>query len=428
MASKKRNNTKLLLIAVILLAFITALPIAYLFMFYSENYTLELTGPEEMTLNLNSVYEEPGATAKVSGRDATGDIAVSGEVDTHTPGTYEITYSVDNMSKVRTVKVGSTMDPVLELKGKTDIKTKLGEKWEDKGFTATDDDGTDLTDQVKVDTSGLNKAGKCEVTYTVKDPSGNVTRLSRNVEVEANTNYDTPGLPICMFHYVYDENDPPEDLHKRYGNYISAQALEEELNWLVSENYYFPTWDEVRAYIDGELLLPDKSVVLTFDDGAMSFLDVGIPVLEKCKTPATSFLITKNKGAEKVQKYASKYVDYESHSHDMHRSGGNVGHGGIFTALPTDQAVADLKKSIEICGSGKAFAYPFGDYNEATHAAIEEAGFKCAVTTQPGKARPGDDPLLLPRQRMVLDQTLQYFQNKVQPPQSATPAADTQTE
>ena len=29
-----------------------------------------------------------------------------------------------------------------------------------------------------------------------------------------------------MYHYVYDENDPPEDLNKRFGNYISAQALE----------------------------------------------------------------------------------------------------------------------------------------------------------------------------------------------------------
>ncbi len=95
-----------------------------------------------------------------------------------------------------------------------------------------------------------------------------------------------------MYHYVYDENDPPEDLNKRFGNYISAQALEEELNWLNSEGYYYPTWKEVREYIDGKLKLPDKSIVLCFDDGAKSFLENGIPVLEKCKVPATCFMIT----------------------------------------------------------------------------------------------------------------------------------------
>ena len=74
-----------------------------------------------------------------------------------------------------------------------------------------------------------------------------------------------------MYHYVYDEADPPEDLYSRYGNYIEVHDLEEELQWLVSEDYYFPTWKEVRDYVDGKLLLPEKSIVLCFDDGAKAF-------------------------------------------------------------------------------------------------------------------------------------------------------------
>ena len=46
---------------------------------------------------------------------------------------------------------------------------------------------------------------------------------------------------------------------------------------------------------------------------------------------------------------------------------------------------------------------------------VKEAGFLCAVTTQPGKAKPGDSPLLLPRVRMSLAQSLEAFQKKVQP-------------
>ena len=171
----------------------------------------------------------------------------------------------------------------------------------------------------------------------------------------------------------------------------------------------------MRDYIDGKLKLPDKSIVLCFDDGAKSFLDHGIPVLEKCKVPATCFMITSSNGEEKIAQYQSDYVHYESHSHNMHRPGGNIGHGGIFPAISHEEGMADLKKSIEICGSGDAFAYPYGDYNDSSVAMVKEAGFLCAVTTQPGKAKPGDNPLLLPRVRMSLGQSLEAFQKKVQP-------------
>ena len=180
-------------------------------------------------------------------------------------------------------------------------------------------------------------------------------------------------------------------------------------------NTIVSTWKEVREYIDGKLKLPDKSIVLCFDDGAKSFLDHGIPVLEKCKVPATCFMITSSNGEEKIAQYQSDYVYYESHSHNMHRPGGNIGHGGIFPAISHEEGMADLKKSIEICGSGDAFAYPYGDYNDSSVAMVKEAGFLCAVTTQPGKAKPGDNPLLLPRVRMSLGQSLEAFQKKVQP-------------
>ena len=92
-----------------------------------------------------------------------------------------------------------------------------------------------------------------------------------------------------------------------------------------------------------------------------------------------------------------------------------MGHGGIFTAISHEDGIADLKKSIEITGNSNAFAYPYGDYNDAAVSMVKEAGFLCAVTTQPGKARPGDNPYLLPRQRMSLGQTLAQFQSKVKP-------------
>lgn len=52
-----------------------------------------------------------------------------------------------------------------------------------------------------------------------------------------------------MYHKVYDPAQPPEGALSD-ANSISSAALEEELQYLVEEGYYFPTWQEVRDYVD----------------------------------------------------------------------------------------------------------------------------------------------------------------------------------
>ena len=384
--------------------------------YYTMQLSLSLNGPEEMTIGLNGLYEEKGAKACVGGRDASDRVQITGSVDTSTPGTYTLKYEIETLTVERKVTVTDKMKPELILEGDDTMELMLGETFEEPGYRAADENGRDITGDVKVTGTELTRAGENQIKYTVSDSRGNTTQLMRSVNVLPNTEYDAAGLPVCMYHYVYDENDPPEDLYNRFGNYISQQELEKELNWLNEEGYYFPTWKEVREYIDGELMLPDKSIVITFDDGSRSFLDYGIPVLEKCRVPSTSFVITSNDGEKKIAGYQSDYVTYQSHSDNMHRPGGNIGHGGIFTALSYDEALADLQKSIEICGSSDAFAYPYGDYNESCRQVVEDAGFLCAVTTQAGKAYPGDNPMLLPRVRMSLGQSLDQFISMVQPP------------
>lgn len=241
-----------------------------------------------------------------------------------------------------------------------------------------------------------------------------LANLNKDVQRAENTatedSHKTDGLAICMYHFVYDKDDPPKDLNN---NFIEVHALEEELQYLVENEYYFPTWEEVRQYVNGDLLLPEKSVVLTFDDGAYSFLDIGVPLFEKYQIPVTSFLIANIDGKEKVEKYASEYMTFQSHSYNMHRGGGNIGHGGIFPVMSHDDAVADLEKSIEIAGNKDAFAYPYGDYNDSCIQAVKDAGFKCAVTTEYGRAKPGDNPLTLPRIRMLKGQSLESFKELV---------------
>lgn len=218
------------------------------------------------------------------------------------------------------------------------------------------------------------------------------------------------GLSVLMYHNVYDPYDPPAQ--RINNNYISKYVLEEQLKYLVEEGYEFPTWEEVRRYVDGEIDLPEKSVVLTFDDGADGFRKHGVPLLEKYGVNATAFIIV-SKNGDKWVKNRKKYphLDLESHSYDMHRPGGRVGHGGIMTAMTVEQMVEDLETSQEILGTSGALAYPFGDvdYLGNCRTAAEEAGFQVAFTTKYGKVYPEADPYLLPRMRVLGRNSLETF-------------------
>ena len=82
----------------------------------------------------------------------------------------------------------------------------------------------------------------------------------------------------------------------------------------------YPSFAELSAYIDGKHSLPEKSVILTFDDGQVGFLNHGIPLLNKYKVPATSFVIGTRYGPDIVKADRSKYVCYQSHSYGYAQS------------------------------------------------------------------------------------------------------------
>ena len=254
-------------------------------------------------------------------------------------------------------------------------------------------------------------AGEYKVEYKLADKNSNVLdSKSVYVTVLPNKKIKTKGVAICMYHYVYPSGRKDAGVN---ANFISTGDLEAELKYLNKNHYYYPTWEEVRDYVDGKLVLPDKSIVITFDDGAKSFFKYGKPLLEKYRIPATSFLITSKGGTTLVEKYASKYVQYQSHTHNMHRPGGRIGHGGVMTALTEKEVVKDLKRSQHICRNTQALAYPFGDVTKNTEKYVSKAGFICAVTTAYGKVRPGDDPMALNRVRMSEGQSLKAFADAV---------------
>ncbi len=398
--------------AVILGAAVIIAAVVYFVM--PRSIELTLKGKQSMTITTGTTYKEPGYTASYKGKNLTSLVKVS-SVDTTTLGTksikYTLTYDQKTTSVTRTVKVVDNQAPTLVIGG-DQVEWKLGTAFKDLGYRVYDNHDASSKISVKVSNNvDVNKAGTYQEVYKATDTDGNTTTKTRQVIVSSSAKMSSTGIAVCMYHYLYADNNVPSKVNV---NYISINTFKKELDYLIGAHYYFPTFSELRDYVDGKINLPQKSIILSFDDGQKYTIKQLSKIALEYKVPITSFLITSHSGKEKVAAYQNAYFRFESHSHNMHHGGGKIGHGGIFTALSVTKGLADLKTSISICGSGEAFAYPFGDTNASSEEAVKEAGFKVAFTTVNGKAKKGADPLLLPRLRMFNKQSLFSFKSRIQ--------------
>lgn len=300
-------------------------------------------------------------------------------------------------------------DIVIGVNGDTDTYVIRGEEYIEGGAHAASPSHGVLTPSIE--TSGSvdsNAEGDYTITYTARDSEGHTAKAERTVHVVDSMDTMKTGVPVLMYHYVYDESNPPSDLN---GNWIVDTKLDEHMQYLNDNGFYYPSFPEVQAFIEGKHSLPAKSVVLTFDDGedgTLGFLDA---LSSKHHIPVTSFMICSDQtaAANKVAKYASPYVQFESHSISMHQPGGTIGHGGRISAMTKDEILDDLRNSAAIVGSGQAFAYPFGDTTPDGQKAVSEAGLNCAFTTKNDWCYIGDDVTALNRVRISGEYSIDSF-------------------
>lgn len=363
---------------------------------------LELIGEEEMVVEINETFDDPGTNIK--------NVKMEGQVDMTHEGDYVLTYEYHGKSVSRTVYVRDFSRLVINLNGSQETYVLKDEPYIESSCHMIDTQTGHKITEIDIDgTVDTSLVGDYEITYTAKYDHMEVSK-TRIVHVVENMDRNTKEIPVLMYHYVYTEDDIPESLST---NYILDTDLRQQLQYLVDNHYYFPSYKELQAYINGEISLPEKSVILTFDDAQSSFLEYGIPLLEEYQIPATSFVIGIKNGEEKVKEYASEYVSFQSHSYNMHKAGGNIGHGGIISALNQDEIVEDLKKNQTIVQNDEAFAWPYGDYTDDAIVAIKETSIICAFTTEYGRVKVGMDYTCLPRIRVLGGYPLSTFINSI---------------
>lgn len=185
------------------------------------------------------------------------------------------------------------------------------------------------------------------------------------------------------------------------------------IKYLSDNNYLSLTMKELELFIDGNLQIPKKSIVITIDDGTMD--KRAIPILEKYKINATLFLVTSRFKAQDYIDFTSDYLELHSHTHNMHWAGECAGYGqqgGGILCLPEEHVLEDLKASRDMLNGSTVFCYPFYDYNKRAINLLKEAGFTMAfagVMSSDGYSYVGIDKMLIPRLTLNAYTTYKQF-------------------
>ncbi|MGD6969106.1 polysaccharide deacetylase family protein [Rossellomorea vietnamensis] len=245
-------------------------------------------------------------------------------------------------------------------------------------------------------------------------------------------------VPILTYHRILSQEDM-EKVHYINGEVNSMIVYTEEfakhMEYLHENGYETLTLKELYAFLNGEIDVPDKSVVLTFDDGFKDNYEEAYPIMKKYGFKATNFIVTgaiTNKRysfSPKLSQYLSKkemekscdVFDYQSHTYNYHKRDGNKpvdewgNHPSYLVAKSQDDIHNDLKTSIHnLNGENLGFAYPYGEYSPDTISVLKKLGFKMAFTVVDEAATRDHHLYEIPRYQIYHDVDLETFKYYVE--------------
>ncbi len=211
---------------------------------------------------------------------------------------------------------------------------------------------------------------------------------------------DAVKLPVVMYHHI--DADAAAS-----GDYvITPETFESDLRWLRAHGYEAVSVRELLSWEAGTGALPEKPVLITFDDGQESFLVWALPLLEKYDMCAVAAIVGSyadeyTASGDTNVKYAcmswdavaeaaaSGRVEIASHTQAMHSASGerrgckiNPGEAPEAYAAALNADLAQVEASI-IAATGAppaAFAYPFGFTCAEAEAVLASRGYSVAFT------------------------------------------------
>ncbi len=219
----------------------------------------------------------------------------------------------------------------------------------------------------------------------------------------------TVQVPILMYHYI---RVPPDYGSDRIGWGLSTSPddFKQQMNYLDEHGYHPITLTELRDYLKGNRSLPDRPVVLSFDDGYADLYSQAFPVLKRHHFRAVAYIVSGFVGRSGVNVMPDQVREMDAYGIEI----------GAHTVNHVDLTKAGGSLGNEVSGSKAAlealvghpvldFCYPSGRYNGEVIQAVQAAGFDSATTTESGATHTLNDRFAWSRVRVSGSESLDDF-------------------
>ena len=215
-------------------------------------------------------------------------------------------------------------------------------------------------------------------------------------------------VPILMYHHLSEDVTNSE--------MVSPEQFEAQIRALSEAGYTGVSFDELRAYVLRGEPLPEKPVVITFDDGYRSNYTLAYPILQKYNMKATIFAIGVSFGkdhykdtdyvitphfgaAEAAEMTASGLISIQSHTYDMHQWPPYETDSAVrenILQLPGESEESYVQALTEDFTRSRALlegatgqpvdvlAYPAGQYSTLAQVTLQSLGVHVTLSTNPG--------------------------------------------
>lgn len=201
---------------------------------------------------------------------------------------------------------------------------------------------------------------------------------------------------------------------------VPVNDFSAQMRYLIDGGYVAITPDELAAGLEGELELPEKPVLITFDDGYIDNYTNAFPILKSLGLRATIFIVPAFLGRP-------QYLNWDQLK-EMEQSGINIqshtlNHSKL-EELPDDEIRSELLNSKlvleEQLGHSVDFlAYPTGTYNLHIAGIAKDVGYKGAYTVKYGNVDLGSNMYALERVPIFqTENTMKNFYERIEYRQS----------
>jgi peptidoglycan/xylan/chitin deacetylase (PgdA/CDA1 family) len=226
---------------------------------------------------------------------------------------------------------------------------------------------------------------------------------------------DKVALPILMYHHITVLSANASATWRNLT--VTPAAFEDQVTYLADHGYHTIYFSDLVAYFHEGVPLPEKPIILTFDDGWTDHYTVAYPILAKHCMVGVFFAPVNwvnNGGGKQVMSWAM--------IEEMSKGGMEFGSHTLNHHLLNQQTekqimvqLVDSKAELEkhTVRPVVALAYPGGGYNTLAVSLVPKAGYGAAVGVTAGPDQARADRYLLHRIAVPYSDNLKMFEVRI---------------